>query len=163
LSNRARIIKDEDHLSGIVREIRRARYQRINVGILGKEDRKSDDGPSLIDIGRANEFGVTINRTSSKGKRFRIVIPERSFLRSTADDPVTRKTIFKKASRLLFRGAKAKAVLDGIGLAFAAKIRDKIRSNIPPANADSTAARKGSKRTLIDTGRLKNAIAHEVK
>jgi hypothetical protein len=48
--------------------------------------------------------------------------------------------------------------LQKLGAFGAAKIQDQIASNMPPPNAPSTIAQKGSSGTLIDTGRLRQSI-----
>lgn len=54
-------------------------------------------------------------------------------------------------------------VAEKIGMELENKIREKILSNIPPPNAESTVARKGSSHTLIDEGILLNSISHTVE
>jgi phage gpG-like protein len=44
-----------------------------------------------------------------------------------------------------------------------AAIVKKILSNIPPPNAASTVAKKGSSKTLVDSGDMYRAVKHEIK
>jgi len=54
-------------------------------------------------------------------------------------------------------------IAESIGMDFENKIREKILSNVPPENAPSTIAAKGSSHTLIDTGELLSSITHLVE
>jgi len=54
-------------------------------------------------------------------------------------------------------------IAENIGMDFENKIREKILSNVPPENAPSTIAAKGSSHTLIDTGELLASITHIVE
>ena len=49
-----------------------------------------------------------------------------------------------------------------IGERMVSDIKEKISSNIPPENADSTKRRKKSTRTLIDSGVMRNSINYEI-
>ena len=54
-------------------------------------------------------------------------------------------------------------IAEKIGMGLENKIREKILSDIPPPNAESTISRKGSSHTLIDNGILLNSISHTVE
>lgn len=90
--------------------------------------------------------------------------PERSFLRSTIDE--------NRAKYIRMLTAAVDDMIDGvpplvaygrIGLVAVADVQRKIRSNVPPPNAPSTVARKGSNKTLIDTGRLRQSIDYTIR
>lgn len=53
-------------------------------------------------------------------------------------------------------------VAQTVGLMMQTDIQDSIMSNIPPPNAESTIRKKGSSKTLIDTGTLRNSVHNEV-
>lgn len=53
-------------------------------------------------------------------------------------------------------------LLEEIGMDLENKIRNKILSNVPPANAPSTIKKKKSSHTLVDTGQLLNSVSHRV-
>lgn len=53
-------------------------------------------------------------------------------------------------------------VAQTVGLMMQTDIQDSIMSNIPPPNAESTIKQKGSSKTLIDTGLLRNSVHNEV-
>ena len=97
----------------------------------------------------------------------KVVIPERSFMRSTADDPKTIDHIVSRVQyvfNLFIAGEKpAMEVLNALGIALQDRIKKTIRSNIQPDNAPLTKELKGSgKNTLNDTGTLGNSIQFEV-
>lgn len=91
-------------------------------------------------------------------------IPERSFLRSTLAE--NRAEYVKMAGRLV-RGIMlgkfdTEKALNMLGARVANDVKAKIKGGIPPENADSTIARKGSSKPLIDTGRLLGSITWSV-
>lgn len=54
-------------------------------------------------------------------------------------------------------------IAENIGMRLENKIREKILSNVPPPNAESTIKRKGSSHTLIDDSILLSSITHTVE
>ena len=54
-------------------------------------------------------------------------------------------------------------IAESIGMFLENKIREKILSDVPPPNAESTIKRKGSSHTLIDDGILLSSITHTVE
>ncbi len=109
---------------------------------------------SVAQIAAIHEFG------SADGK-----IPERSYFRSTMNQihkPLSR--MLKKLSKKVTTGGMSKTTALGIvGEYVLTQIRDKIESNIPPALKPETIKRKGSDKTLIDTGQLRDSLDYEIK
>lgn len=92
-----------------------------------------------------------------------VIIPERSFLRTSFDDKKNIKEIMKAGQMVFDFGRSLNKVLDTIGLFMVAAIQKKIKSNIPPENVSLTTRMKGGKsRTLVDTGRLGQGITHQI-
>ena len=54
-------------------------------------------------------------------------------------------------------------IAESIGMFLENKIREKILSDVPPPNAESTIKRKGSSHTLIDDSTLLSSVTHVVK
>jgi len=108
----------------------------------------------------ANEFG-----TDNAGRGNKTRIPERSFMRSTFDEKNAEwRGITDRFHGAILRGAETvKGALNKIGLLQKSAYMAKINSNIQPENAESTIARKGSSKTLIDTGRMLNAMQIKVE
>ena len=137
-------IVDRNRIPEIRNQIQALSSKKIKVGILSKS------GESMAVIAGANEFGVP-------GR-----IPERAFLRITMDRPKTIDDAVKFAERIFDHGQDASKMLDAMGASLVSSIQDTIESNLAPANAQITIERKGSAKTLQDTGRMKQAISWEV-
>lgn len=124
----------------------------VLVGVRGNAG-DSEDGTPLAVIAAANEFGTA-------------TIPERSFLRSTvesnrgkyADDlqEVVEAVVDGKANAM-------EQGLNRLGVEAVADVQRTMRELDDPPNAASTIARKGTDNPLIDTGRLRQSIDHEVR
>lgn len=135
---------------------------KVIVGIRQEHGQKianEDDEESeltLAEVASVNEFG-------SEGGH----IPERSFMRSTFDENV------KKYGKALEKGLKEaldddfdvlhiRNALGRVGLRVTRDIQRKIRALREPPNAPRTIAEKGSDNPLIDTGRMRQSIDHEI-
>ena len=106
---------------------------------------------TVADIGAFNEFGTP-------------TIPRRSFIRSTFSKHL-------KANKRLLRALLQRVVitkitphqaLDAFGQKLAAQVINTINDGVPPPNAPATIARKGSSKTLINQGQMKQSIAYKV-
>ena len=127
-----------------------------SVGLHAGEKRK--DGGDLPMIGSVHEFGVdkTVN-----GRR--ILIPERSWMRSWVDKN-------KKASADLAQ-VLYKQILDGkitvmqgvglIGEFAVGGIQQNIDKIMEPPLKPATIAKKGSSKPLIDSGQMKGSVEHK--
>lgn len=181
-------IKDIDHgMKATLRRISdKANY--VDVGL------QSDEEETLLKIAGANEFGATINHPGGtpygyqtkndakagkvkflkKGSGFmvlgetkphKIVIPERSFIRSTVDD--NEEKYFRSLNRVMGRiidGTLNKfQALSFVGQLVEADIKSKIINLDSPANAKSTVRKKGSDNPLVDTGLMGNSIRYVVQ
>ena len=150
-------IKKPD-LKKVSKEIQKAISQlgnsEVQVGIFGEQ------GSELVIIAATHEFG-----TEHAGKNRDITIPERSYLRSAIDNNRDKITEFisKGMDKVLEGKLDHETFLNQVGVFVQGLIQERILSNIPPPNAPSTIKRKGSDRTLIDTGRLLQSITFKVK
>lgn len=109
---------------------------------------------TIAQIAATHEFG------SADGR-----IPERAPIRTTlAKHSKDIKRLIKKVSGSVLDGKMNKKKAIGV---VCQKIADglvsTIEGNLPPPNEPSTIARKGSSKTLIDTGQMKNSVDWEVK
>jgi len=102
----------------------------------------------ILDIAVWNHFGT------SRG------IPARPFITVAMfkGRGEIRMNLRKIAYSVTVNGKPLTPELEKLGAYGAGKIQDQIASNMPPPNAASTIAQKGSSRTLIDTGRLRQSI-----
>ncbi len=174
--------KDKNFLPALIKNLRIIQRAKINVGILGKKD--SD----VLNYARSNEFGDIIIMTQKMRNLFifklmkngredmipklpkvgdPIIIPSRSYLRSTFDDKNAVGRSFKtfgSSFSLMMKGSvTAKQALDVLGDAMVNEVRKTITKNIKPKNNELTIAIKGKgKGTLRDSGRLFRSVGSEV-
>jgi phage gpG-like protein len=124
------------------------------IGIQGTEAEDDRDGISNAHLGAIQEFGLIIEALG-------INIPERSFMRAVFDQKAA------QAVRLVGKRLKSGDSLEkalGIGAEWLkAQMVRAIDAGIPPPNAPSTVAAKGSSKPLIDSGQLKQSITSEVR
>ena len=122
----------------------------IKTGI--QTDAGENDGVSIAEYAAFNEFGT---RT----------IPERSFIRSTADSE--RRKWNSALDKMLTEVIEGKRSLDNglgiVGLLTERDIKRTIRNLSEPANAQTTIEIKGSSNPLIDTGTMLNSIRYIVE
>ncbi len=140
---------------------------RVVVGVRGQAGSEVYPGEgqplTLVDVATVHEFG------SANG-----VIPERSFLRSTLDR--NGKKYAKRLREAIARAIEAAAKggdwreavdrdLSRLGVLAVGDVQQTIRDSGPgwPALSPVTIARKGSSKPLIDTGRLRQSIDHELR
>jgi hypothetical protein len=137
-------------LREIKRNLKEYKKTIIKVGI--QSNAGFNKNTSIIKYATANEFGTDI-------------IPERSFIRSTADEKKEEWYSFidKGLTEVTEGKKKPLQVLGLLGIKARDDIKEKIGSNIKPENAESTKLKKaGSKTavttTLIDTGVMRNSV-----
>lgn len=113
-----------------------------------------EDGAPIAVIGAVQEFG------SADGR-----IPERSFLRVPLRQNADKfKALFRAQMTKVVKGELTMfQAMDQIGQRAAGVSKEAIEAGISPGNAESTKARKGSSKPLIDNGTLKNSITHIVE
>jgi hypothetical protein len=121
---------------------------KIQVGIL--KGSGSVEGTTIADIAFWNEFGTER-------------IPERPFLRSTYAEQ--KKTVLSKLAKALKQVLKGKnlAIEFGkVGQWYEDRVKETITNLSDPPNAESTKRIKKSSNPLIDTGRMRATVRHEV-
>ncbi len=144
----ARIMRSIPELDGV----------HVLVGVFADDDREdpvegTGSDATNADVAIFNEFGT------SNG------VPERSFLRSTVDAKQDKyaKVLADGVGRHLDGKVSIDKALDLLGLVAVGDVQTTIRDLDTPENTEATIARKGSSNPLIDTGQLRQAIAHEVR
>lgn len=149
-----RVKKDRDR--GARRRVRQVRDlskgARVTVGVHAeKASGAYAGGATTLEVAIWNEFGT--------GR-----IPERSFLRAWFDENKERaRQDWSKMMRAVAKGKLSKEdALERFGQRVVGEIQARIASSIPPPNAASTVARKGSSTTLVDTGQLRTSITYIV-
>ena len=124
----------------------------VKIGILESDGDIKRGNATLAEIATYNEYGT---RT----------IPERSFIRSTDKENMSRW--FDKivaGQKAIYDGTSTvKKVLTDIGIDAQKKIRSKILNMSTPPNAESTIKKKGFDNPLVDTGILVTKIKYKVE
>lgn len=163
-------VSGDDDLS---RQLKKLNRKKVNIGIVGKSD------SLLLTYAAVNEYGANIKITpkmrkylASQGLNLKattthIVIPERSYIRSTFDNKKVLKALENKivptAAKVALGKLPAESILEYIGIYYTAAIKSTIANMREPENHPFTVERKGSgKGLLIDSGRLLTAISYEV-
>lgn len=124
----------------------------LTVGVHGEEGGApaKGSGTTLLEVATINEFGLGV--------------PERSFIRDWADASESkRKEDLRKVGQAILTGAfDVPTGLGRLGALYQGEIQNRMAAGIPPPNAASTIARKGSSTPLIDTGQLRSSILWKV-
>jgi hypothetical protein len=134
----------------------------IKVGVQGRDASKTNNRTTVVTYAAANEFG-----TKTAGKSRNIVIPERSFLRSTTDKKDYWKKEIKAAyDSIMDRKDTPISAIAKVGIIARDDIIKTITDFVPPPNAESTIKKKTvngnvGNHPLIDTGLLRNSISYK--
>ncbi len=129
----------------------------IKVGVQGRDASKMNDGVTVVSYAAQNEFG-----NNFVGPNHNIVIPERSFLRSTTDKKKGWKNELEQSYKNVFDGKDtALSAIAKVGIIARDDIIKTITDGVLPKNALSTIRKKKSDKTLIDTGVLRNSISYK--
>jgi len=141
-------VKDRDRgWNEIRKQLRELDGATIKVGLqAGDPGGGGPSGATIAEIGFYNEFGT---------RR----IPERSFIRSTADEKRGWRDITTKLYQsVLDRVRPAKTALELLGTMAQDDIKRKITTLRTPPNSPRTVEAKGSSNPLIDTGLMRASI-----
>ena len=122
----------------------------ITVGVHdddGAAQHNGAEGLTVADVATFQEFGT---RT----------VPQRSFIRGWFDEnqEFIAETLRKQFAAVAEGKRDAETAAERCALAFEGGIKQRISRGIPPPNAPSTIAAKGSSTPLINRGQLRNAI-----
>jgi len=146
-------MKDVDKgFESILRKLQSLKSKTLQAGVLASAGTDSKTGTLIADYAYANEFGTEF-------------IPARSFVGSTYDDQS--KKWERKSDEIFGKilddpSSNVNHLIAYLGEEIAGDIKEKILSNVPPPLKASTIAKKGSSRTLIDSGNLLGAINYEI-
>lgn len=137
------------NLEKIKKTLLALKNKELQVGIF--PDAIDDKGGRIVDYAIANEYGTS-------------KIDSRSFMRSTADEK--KELWFFDVDKIVESVTKGDLEVDRkislLGEQMVNDIKEKILSNVPPPLNPATIKRKGSSRTLIDTGNMKNSITFKI-
>lgn len=139
------IIRDVDRgWKSIVSQVKAvaAAKPRVKVGVFG----------SRAQIAQWNEFGTT-------------KIPSRPFLRGTMEKNAGKYARFLVAQARAGLGGSDRTyrqAMNRLGLMMVGDVQQAISNGVPPPNAPSTIAKKGSSTPLIETGLMRSEVEHKV-
>lgn len=126
---------------------------QIDAGLTGDPGRQAHDnsgGETVASVGYKNEYGVGV--------------PERPWIRIT--NAKQRAKWVGLAGQVVQGAAKgndrAERGLRRLGLVMVGDYKATIRAGVSPPNSAETIARKGSSKTLVDTGQMINAHRAEL-
>jgi hypothetical protein len=137
-----------------VRGLARSRLE-LRVGVQGDEAAAGKEGAgaglTVGDVAAFHEFGLGHN-------------PERSFVRGWFDEALSEhRDRLRAAARDVVDGrADEEQALGLLGVRFVGEVQERISRGVPPPNAPSTIAAKGSSTPLVDTGQLRASVSWRV-
>lgn len=157
---------------GFSRDLGRLESKTITVGVLGRS------GSEMQKLATIHELGARITVTDKvrnffkavgfplKASTTQIIIPERAPLRRTADSAAVQSMLVREfedgIDAYLGGQSTIDMILEAVGAALAAAVKDQIADGLEPENHPMTILLKGSAKPLVNTGRLINAYTHEV-
>jgi hypothetical protein len=135
----------------ILGELKKAKGLEVAVGIL---EGSTNEGVSIAEYATYNEFGTAD-------------IPERPFMATSFDENVQKiGSDFDKQSLQILEGNRtAQQALTVIGQKHAERIQNTItnRDFLPRLAPGTVAAKKGSTKTLVDTGAMVQAVQISIR
>lgn len=139
------------NLEKIKKTLLALKNKELHVGIFSDAGVNEENGSVIVDYAIANEFGTS-------------KIPERSFMRSTYDEKQEKWSAMmdKIVDDVIAGDVNVENKMSLVGIQMVGDIQEKISSNIPPVNSPITIARKGSARTLMDTGTMMKNINFKI-
>lgn len=136
----------------IKQELEVASRLEVAVGLLQGD--KNDDGVQIAEYAAYNEFGTD-------------TIPSRPFMRTAFDENRgdIQADIDRQSARLASGQVSARAALTIIGQKHASRIQNTItgRDFLPRLSPETVRRKKGSEKTLVDTGALVASIKISVR
>lgn len=157
MSNESFVKGDFKKLEKILQSLKSGYY--VDIGIL--ENSSYPDGENVAYIGGVHEFGTDI-----AGRGNKTVIPKRSFIRMPLEKKSAEitKLVEKNLQKNLAKG-DIEQIFKEVGIACEIQIQQAFETSgfgTWESNKDSTVAKKGSSKPLIDTGVLRKSITWKV-
>jgi len=135
-------IVNDKGFNKIIENLERLARTELTVGIF--EGSVNRDGIEIAPYAYRNEFGLGV--------------PQRSFMRSTYEEKNGWKNGIEQVYDEVIQGRSVESAVGMLGEIVTNDIKTKISNNIPPPNAIETVHRKGSSKTLIDTGAMRQSV-----
>jgi hypothetical protein len=117
------------------------------------------DGTEVVKVALWNEFGTPDADYP---------IPERSFFRTAIDQNIDKINNWRDEmiDNIFEKGWSVEKALNAMGLRIQILVQNKIKSNVPPINAESTSASKKSRgvgqKTLMDSKLMLRSVTYKV-
>lgn len=162
-------VSDNNRIPHVVSDLSKMEQKKARVGYINNSD--------LAMIAAVHEYGARIQVTDKmrgylaaqglplKKETTHITIPERSFLRTGADQ--NKNAVIRKANELIVDVVKERVSVDlffkMLGLELKGKIQEHAIDLNSPANHPFTVEMKGSNNPLVDSGGLIHAMEVEVE
>lgn len=147
-------VKNGEAFAKFVEEMKKINGAYVAIGLY-EESGEYKDGMSVVEVGLATEFGKDN-------------VPEFGWMRQTIDENMgkindTRDDCLGKIHEGTMTVAQS---LNKLGFLIQVLLQNKIKSNMPPENSDSTQKRKiregVAPRTLIETGLMLRSVTYRV-
>lgn len=135
-------IVNDKGFSKIIENLEKLARTELTVGIF--EGSLNKDGEKIAPYAIRNEFGFGV--------------PQRSFMRSTYEEKNGWKKGIEEVYDKIMNCDSVESAVGILGEIVTNDIKEKISNNIPPPNSPATVYKKGSSRTLIDTGAMRQSV-----
>lgn len=136
----------------IKRELEKASRLEVAVGLFHGD--KNSDGIQIVEYGTYNEFGTDD-------------IPSRPFMRTSFDENkgAIESDIDRQSARLTGGQVTAQTALTIIGQKHVNRIQNTItgRDFLPRLSPETVKRKKGSEKTLVDSGAMVNAVKMSIR
>lgn len=146
--------KNDEVMKRLLREMPKLRGSYVSIGF-HEGAGEYDDGTSVVEVALWNEFGTKDT-------------PQRSFIRSTLEEHSDQINRWREEAMVAIveKGVSTEKALESLGFKLQVLIQNKIKSNVPPPNAESTREHKKREgvpqRTLIETGLMLRSVSYRV-
>lgn len=156
VKTQTKVKTDGMNVKKFLENLKGASRSYVTIGL--HEDAGSYSGtnpPSVVEVGLWNEFGTATS-------------PERSWLRSAIDESEGQINAWREEAinNMIHKGWTLEKALHMMGFRIQVLVQNKIKSNVPPPNAESTAEAKAkhgvAQQTLIDTGLMLRSVVYKV-
>lgn len=133
------------------RELKKLEQREVHVGFQSGDVTYEETGMDLVEVAAANEFGDS-NR------------PARPFMKQSFENHEKElQTACDKVNKVLNSGGTTETALKQLGVTVKGIIQDEIATGEFAPNAESTVARKKSRKPLIDTGTMRQSVNYVIK
>jgi len=172
---------DQSGYRRLTGELNKLRGAELVVGVISDEKHSADSEITLKELAAVHEYGVTIKVTEAmrgffaaigyplSGATTTIEIPERAFIRRTADKKKAqiRKDGRRLLNQLIQGRISAQQLLDKLGNLLVSMVQETIAEvDSPPLSQmtkDLRSGASGGESPLQDTGRLWQSIDYEIR